>query len=42
MLNKSLEYIKQQIKGISLDTALILGSGLDGLSAAIENPMFKN
>lgn len=42
MLNKSLEYIKQRIKGISLDTALILGSGLDGLSAAIENPMFIN
>ncbi len=42
MLNNSLNYIKQQINGFVPDTALILGSGLDGVSQAIENPVYIN
>lgn len=42
MLNNSLNYIKQQLNGFIPDTALILGSGLDGVSQAIENPLYIN
>ena len=42
MLNNSLNYIKQQLNGFIPDTALILGSGLDGVSQALENPIYLN
>ena len=42
MLNNSLNYIKQCLNGFSPDTALILGSGLDGVSQAVENPIYIN
>lgn len=40
MLNNSLEYIKNKLNGLKPDIALILGSGLDGVSKAIECPIF--
>lgn len=42
MLNNSLNYIRQQLNGFIPDTALILGSGLDGVSQALENPIYLN
>lgn len=42
MLNNSLNYIKQRLNGFAPDTALILGSGLDGVSQAVENPVYIN
>lgn len=42
MLTNSLNYIKAQIKDFIPDTALILGSGLDGVSQTIENPLYIN
>ncbi len=40
MLNNSLDYIKNKLNGLKPDTALILGSGLDGVSKAIARPIF--
>ncbi len=42
MLNKSLEYLKQKLNGLSPDTAMILGSGLDKLTDSISEPLYIN
>ena len=39
MLERSLEYLSQQLGNFTPDTAIILGSGLSGLTSAIENPI---
>lgn len=39
MLNKSIEYLKQNLHGFSPDTAIVLGSGLGNLIEALENPL---
>ncbi|MCQ2734516.1 MAG: purine-nucleoside phosphorylase [Alphaproteobacteria bacterium] len=39
MLERSLDYLRQKIGNFEPDTAIVLGSGLGLLSAAIENPI---
>lgn len=42
MLTNSLKYIQNKLNGLIPDTALILGSGLDGVSKAIKDPVCLN
>jgi len=39
MLNNSLTFIKEKLRGMRPDTAIILGSGLDGVVKSLQNPV---